>query len=150
MGEETVLWVGVDGLDVRLLEHFEHPFWATISDRAAIVEVPKPEPIDTNTVTRRSPRLWSRYYTGVRPYESGILGFWERLTADGDGQRAEISVEWVNEHECEKLVDRQSLLVPPVWTLALKEGYSVGLTTPWFSYPLTDAELDLLLTFARL
>lgn len=145
MTNENVLWVGVDGLDVRLLNHFGHDAWKELRENAAIVEVPKPEKIDTGDIaTASSPRLWARFFTGVGPYDSGILGFWERIDEEGDVVRAQVGTDWVRENECEKLVDRNTLLVPPVWTLALKEGRSVGLTTPWFSYPLTDDELDML------
>lgn len=145
MSEDSVLWVGVDGLDVRLLDYFGHEVWADLRENAAIIEIPKPEKIDTGEVsTASSPRLWSRFFTGVRPYEAGILGFWERVNDDGDVVRAQVSTQWVQENECEKLVDRNTLRVPPVWTLALQEGLSVGLTTPWFSYPLTEGELGLL------
>lgn len=145
MTDENVLWVGVDGLDVRLLDHFGHDVWEDLTENAAIVEVPKPEKIDTGDIaTASSPRLWARFFTGVGPYDSGILGFWERIDEDGDIVRAQVGTDWVRENECEKLVDRNTLLIPPVWTLALQEGRSVGLTTPWFSYPVTDDELNLL------
>lgn len=143
MTDENVLWVGVDGLDVRLLNHFGHDVWEDLRATAAIVEVPKPEKIDTGDIgTASSPRMWARFFTGVGPYDSGILGFWERVNEDGDIVRAQVGMEWVRENECEKLVDRNTFLVPPVWTVALQEGRSVGLTTPWFSYPLTDDELN--------
>lgn len=145
MSDDNVLWVGVDGLDVRLLDYFEHDIWTGLREKVAIVQIPKPEQIDTGDVaTASSPRLWARFFTGVEPYDSGILGFWERVDEDGDVARAQVSTEWVQENECEKLVDRNTLRVPPVWTVALREARSVGLTTPWFSYPLTNEELDLL------
>lgn len=145
MTDENVLWVGVDGLDVRLLNHFGHDGWKDLRETAAIVEVPKPEKIDTGDIgTASSPRMWARFFSGVGPYDSGILGFWERVNEEGDLVRAQVGMDWVRENECEKLVDRHTFLVPPVWTVALREGRSVGLTTPWFSYPLTEEELDLL------
>lgn len=145
MTDDTVLWVGVDGLDVRLLDHFGHEIWDEFAENAAVVTVPMPEKTETGEIdTASSPRLWARFFTGTNPYESGILGFWERVGEDGDIVRAQVSTEWVRENKCEKLVDRTTLLVPPIWTLALREGRSVGLTTPWFSYPMTDEELDLL------
>lgn len=145
MSDDTVLWVGVSGLDVRLLDHFEHDVWADFRENAAIVELPKPEQIDIgDNTTPSSPRLWARVVTGVGPSENGILGFWERIDEDGDVSRAQVSTEWVRDNQCEKLVDRETLRVPPVWTIALREGKSVGLTTPWFSYPLSDEERELL------
>lgn len=145
MTDENVLWVGIDGLDVRLLDHFGHEVWEALKETAAIIKVPKPDKIDTGDIaTSSSPRLWARFFTGVGPYDSGILGFWERVNEDGDIVRAQVDIEWVKENECEKLVDRNTLLVPPIWKIALQKGRSVGLTTPWFSYPLTDEELNLL------
>lgn len=144
MSEDSVLWVGVDGLDVRLLDHYGHEAWEPLRENAAIMEVPQPDPIAAGDVaTASSPRLWARFFSGVGPYENGVLGYWERIDEDGDIARAQVSADWVEDNRCEKLVDRTTLQVPPVWTLALRAGRSVGLTTPWFSYPLTDEERDL-------
>lgn len=139
----SVLVCGIDGWDLSLADYYEHPFWASIRDQVAIAKIPEPDAIEEGDISHASsPRLWAELFTGVGPYRAGPLGFWEKINESGDVQRANVSREWIHEHECEKLVDRTDMLVPPVWEHAANEGNSIGVTTPWFSYPLPDSLLE--------
>lgn len=140
-GEEMskVLWVGMDGWDLRLVDYYNHPFWQKIKDDCSTAKIKCPTAIEKGEIaTASSPRLWGRYYTGVPPDENGILGFWEKKTPDGDIVKANVSLDWIRKNRCEKLVDYNDLLVDPVWEIALKNQKSVGGCNLWFSYPLSD------------
>lgn len=135
----SVLVCGIDGWELSLADHFDHPFWSSIRDDLAVVTIPEPEPMEDGDISHASsPRLWGELFTGVEAYRAGPLGFWEKITESGEVQRADISRDWVYEHECEKLVDRTDVLVPLLWEQAAREGYSIGTTCAWFSYPLSD------------
>lgn len=141
----SVLVCGIDGWDLSLADYFEHPFWESIRDELAVVTIPKPEPIEDGEVSHASsPRLWGELFTGVDAYRAGPLGFWEKIAASGEVQRAAVSGDWVYENKCEKLVDRTDVLVPPLWEQAAMQGYSIGTTCGWFSYPIPDQLKELL------
>jgi len=145
MNNQKILFIGIDGLNRRLLDYYSHPFWEELRKNSVIAGIQKPSKIESGEIaTASSPRLWARIYTGVKPEKNGILGFWERMTEDGQIQRAEVDLDWIRENRCEKLVDYNDLLVPPIWKIALQEDVSVGLTTPWFSYPLSDVIKELI------
>lgn len=134
-----ILNVGIDGLDKRLLNHYSHPFWKKIRDGGLVGDIEKPSKIESGEIaTASSPRLWARIYTGTGPETNGILGFWEKKDENGEKHKADVDLEWIRENRCEKLVNYNTLLVSPVWETVLEADCSVGLTTPWFSYPLTD------------
>jgi len=136
----SVLVCGIDGWD-----HFGHPFWESIRDELAVVTIPEPEEIADGEVSHASsPRLWGELFTGVEAYRAGPLGFWEKITESGKVQRADVSSDWIYEHKCEKLVDRTDVLVPPLWEQAARQGYSIGTTCAWFSYPLPDHLMELI------
>lgn len=133
-----VLFIGIDGFDLRLADWYDLPFWNDIRDELTVITVEKPDPIDTGDIaTASSPRLWGRIYTGCHPHTSGILGFWEKLNDDGEVVRAKKSNEWIQENRCEKLVFATDVRVPTMWEHISNAGRSIGLTTPWFSYPLS-------------
>ncbi len=145
MKDTKILHVGIDGLSRKLLDYYSHPFWEEIKDDSVVAGIQKPSKIESGEIaTASSPRLWARIYTGCPPEENGILGFWERMNEDGEIQRAEVGLEWIRKNRCEKLVDYNDLLVPPSWEYVLTAGGSVGLTTPWFSYPLSDPVKNLI------
>lgn len=144
---DSLLFVGIDGWDLRLADYYGHPWWDAVRDEAAIVRVQKPELIESGDIaTASSPRLWARIYTGTTPHTNGVLGFWERLDADGNVQRADVPLSWIRDNRCEKLVMADDLLTTTIWehvALGPQDGLtgglreSVGLTAPWFSYPLS-------------
>lgn len=141
----SVLVCGIDGWDLSLAKYFEHPFWESIRDDLAVVTIPEPEPIEDGEISHASsPRLWGELFTGVEAYRAGPLGFWEKITEDGKVQRADVSRDWIYDNKCEKLVDRTDVLVPPLWEQVAMEGYSIGTTGVWFSYPLPDHLKELL------
>lgn len=136
---DNLLFVGIDGFDLRLADYYGHEFWEMYRDDMTEVTVPKPDLIESDEIaTASSPRLWARIYTGCEPYTNGVLGFWEYLDETGDVHALDMDLEWIRRERCEKMVNSTHLLVPPIWDVVLSEGHSVGLTTPWFSYPLTD------------
>lgn len=139
----SVLFCGIDGWDLSLADYYDHPFWQSIRDEVAIAKIPQPDAIENGEISHASsPRLWAELFTGVGPYRAGPLGFWEKINGSGDVQRANVSREWIYEHQCEKLVDRQDMLVPPVWEHAAAQGYTIGTTSAWFSYPLPDSLIE--------
>lgn len=141
----SVLVCGIDGWDLSLADHYDHPFWTSIRDDVAFARIPEPEAIAGGEISHASsPRLWAEIFTGVGPYRAGPVGFWERITESGDVQRANVSRKWIYEHKCEKLVDRTDVQVPPVWEHAAANGCSIGTTCAWFSYPLPDSLMELI------
>lgn len=141
----SVLVCGIDGWDLSLTDYFAHPFWESIRNELTFVTIPKPKPVMDGEVSRASsPRLWGELFTGVEASRAGPLGFWEKITESGEVQGADVSCDWVYAHKCEKLVDRTDVLVPPLWEQAARQGYSVGTTCAWFSYPLPDQFIELL------
>lgn len=141
----SVLVCGIDGWDLSLADYFDHPFWSSIRDDLAVARIPKPEGIEEDEISQASsPRLWGELFTGVEAYRAGPLGFWEKITESGEVQRADVSRDWIYENRCEKLVDRTDVLVPPLWEQAAMEGYSIGTTGAWFSYPLPDHLMELI------
>lgn len=141
----SVLVCGIDGWDLSLANYFGHPFWESLRDEVAVVTIPEPEPIEEGEISHASsPRLWGELFTGVEAYRAGPLGFWEKITETGEVQRADVSRNWTYDHKCEKLVDRTDLLVPPLWEQAAMQGYSVGTTSAWFSYPLPEHFMEVL------
>ena len=140
-----ILWIGSDGMDIRLLDYFRHPFWEEIRFKSTIARIPCPESIEAGWIAKSSsPRLWARYYTGVPPKKNGVLGFWEKLTPEGEILRAKVSLDWLRKNRCEKLVCREDLLVEPIWTIMMKAGLKVGGCNLWFSFPLQDYEKELI------
>lgn len=140
----SVLFCGIDGWDMSLADYYEHPFWESIRDEVAVAKIPQPQAIEDGEISHASsPRLWAELFTGVGPYRAGPLGFWEKIDEDGNVQRANVSREWIYEHRCEKLVDRTDMLVPPVWEHAAAQGYSIGTTSAWFSYPIPSSLMEL-------
>lgn len=134
---DNVMFAGIDGFDIRLADYYEHPFWEEHRDEMTVVSIPKPDLIEEGQIaTASSPRLWARIYTGCGPHTNGILGFWEFLDQDGNAHAAEWSLDKIREERCEKLVNSTHLLVPPIWDIVLRNRHSIGLTTPWFSYPM--------------
>jgi len=140
-----LLFVGIDGFDVKYADRWATDWWEEIREDSVHCTVPCPEAIESGDIgTASSPRLWSRVFTGTHPHRNGVLGFWEKMTEDGEAVRANVDVEWMREKRCEKLVDREDLLVPPFWTVLLRQGFEVGMVTPWFSYPLQKEEKELM------
>lgn len=140
---DNLLFVGIDGFDLRLADYYAHPFWEEHRGDMTEVTIPKPEEIESGDIaTASSPRLWSRIYTGCRPETNGILGFWEYTDENGDVHALDMDLEWIRRERCEKIVNYTHFLVPPLWEVILDQGSSVGLTSPWFSYPLTDEITD--------
>lgn len=145
MTKKKVLVVGIDGFQKSYADKFAHPFWEKIKDDCAVGMIPCPEDIESGqTGTASSPRLWSMLSTGCGTETNHILGFWEKKTADGEYIRADVDLEWIRKTRCEKLVNRNDLGVKPYWTVLLEHGYSIGMVTVWFSYPLTDDEQELI------
>lgn len=141
----SVLVCGIDGWELSLADHFAHPFWASIRDEVAVATIPEPDPIEDGRVSHASsPRLWGELFTGVEAYRAGPLGFWEKITESGKVQRADVSRDWIYDNRCEKLVDRTDVLVPPLWEQAAMQGFSIGTTGAWFSYPLADPLVELI------
>lgn len=139
-----ILWAGIDGLKISYLKEFSPPFWKRIQNNVSIGQIPCPEEIEKGQIaTASSPRLWARMFTGVPPseggptgYGNGIVGFWEKITEDGDVLRAKLSIDEIRENRCEKIVDYDDLLVKPLWEVALENGLSVGSCNAWFSFPI--------------
>ena len=139
-----LLFVGIDGFDVEYADRWATEWWEEIREDSVHCTVPCPEAIESGDIgTASSPRLWSEgVYEGHDPHTNGVLGFWEKMTEDGEAVRANVDIERIRELKCEKLVDREDLLVPPFWTVLLRQGFEVGMVTPWFSYPLQEEEKD--------
>lgn len=141
----SVLVCGVDGWDLSLADYFAHPFWESIRDELAFVTIPKPDPIaDGEVGYAPSPRIWGELFTGMEASRAGPLGFWRKITEAGEVRRADVPRDWISERNCGKVVDRNDVLVPPLWEQAAMQGKSVGTTCPWFSYPLPDQFIEML------
>lgn len=141
MEDKKILVIGIDGFEVNYADEFGHPFWEKIKDDCAVGMIPCPEDIESGqTGTASSPRLWSMLSTGCGTETNHIAGFWEKITEDGEYIRADVDLQWARRTRCEKLVNRNDLGVEPYWTVLMEQGYSVGMVTVWFSYPLTDEE----------
>lgn len=142
----NVLLAGIDGMQLSYVKKFGIDFYENkLKGNSAIARIPKPQKIEEGNIgTASSPRLWSRYFTGVPAPRNGIAGFWEKMTKNGDILRAQMSIQEMREKRCEKLVDREDLLVEPLWDVLLKNGKEIGLVTAWFTYPLQDSELEMM------
>ena len=140
-----VLFVGIDGWETEYADIYATNWYKDLVENSVHATVPCPGAIESGDIgTASSPRLWSRVFTGVHPHKSGCLGFWEKMTEDGEAVRANVDIKKIRELKCEKLVDREDLLVPPFWTVLLRQGFEVGMVTPWFSYPLQEEEKELM------
>jgi hypothetical protein len=109
--------LGIDGLDSRivrkLVEQGKLPTFARLYREGATGTVRNSE----LGVPAVSPRIWTKYATGVVPEVHGIQGF---VLQETDGMRLYRSL------------DRQ---VPAAWEILTQAGCSAGVVNWWFTFP---------------